>query len=61
VAGAVIQATMQSAGTSTGSYTDTYTGTANQNWSMTIAGFKPATTSGGTAGREKLRQGFSPV
>jgi hypothetical protein len=52
---------MQSAGTSTGSYTDTYTGTANQNWSMTIAGFKPATTSGGTAGREKLRQGFSPV
>ena len=34
--------------TSAGSYTDTYTGSASQNWSMLIAGFKPATTSGGT-------------
>jgi len=33
---------------STGTYTDTYTGTANQNWSMIIAGFKPATTTGAT-------------
>jgi hypothetical protein len=33
---------------STGTYTDTYTGAANQNWSMIIAGFKPATTTGAT-------------
>ncbi|MFZ2522373.1 MAG: hypothetical protein WAX44_00195 [Minisyncoccia bacterium] len=31
--------------TSSGIYTDTYTGSANQNWAMLLASFKPATTS----------------
>jgi hypothetical protein len=33
--------------TSTGSYSDTYSGTANQNWAMVAAAFKPATGASG--------------
>jgi RHS repeat-associated protein len=34
--------------TSTGSYSDTYTGSASADWSMIMAEFRPATSSGGS-------------
>ncbi len=49
ITGSTFGAASYQVATSTGSYSDTYTGSAGQDWSMVMAGFKPNTTTSSVA------------